>query len=182
LVTSSGGAPSGRYFLSVGGAGPDGAIVQAVDSHLKRHAGTLAYWAEGIRQFGVYKFPRFRIISDDHVIEATMVVVGRTKHYGGPLRITTEADLFGNDFQVLACATRSRILYLSYVPLAIAGQVRLAPGANFFRSKAFRCEPIDDPPALAEVDGEPVGPLPAEFRVVPDALTLLVPDPAARSN
>jgi YegS/Rv2252/BmrU family lipid kinase len=176
MVTPCDGVSPGRYFLSVGGAGPDGAIVQAVDSRLKHHTGMLAYWAEGARQLGLYTFPRFRVTTEDQVLEATMIVVGRTKHYGGPLRITTEADLFGNDFQVMACATRSRAAYLSFVPLAVAGQVRLAPGVSFLRSKLFRCDPIDHPPALAQIDGEPAGHLPAEFRVVPDALTLLVPN------
>lgn len=175
MVTTRDGASPGRYFLSVGGAGPDGAIVQAVNDHLKRHAGMLAFWMEGARQLALYKFPRFRVTSEDRVLEATMIVVGRTRHYGGPLRITTEADLFGGDFQVMACATRSRALCLGLVPLACAGRVHLAPGITFLRSKAFRCDPIDRPPALLQVDGEPAGQLPAEFRVVPDALTLLVP-------
>jgi diacylglycerol kinase (ATP) len=175
MVTHRDGSSRGRYFLSVGGAGPDGAIVQAVNNHLKRHTGMLAFWMEGARQLALYKFPRFRVTTEDAVLEATMIVVGRTKHYGGPLRITTEADLFGDDFQIMVCATRSRAAYLSFVPLAVAGQVRRAPGITFLRSKAFQCEPLDRPPALAQVDGEPAGPLPAEFRTVPDALTLLVP-------
>jgi diacylglycerol kinase family enzyme len=181
-ITSCDGASQGRYFLSVGGAGPDGAIVQAVNNHLKRHTGMLAFWAEGARQLSLYKFPRFRVTSEDHTLEATMIVVGRTKHYGGPLRITTEANLFGNDFQVMACATRSRLAYISFVPLAVAGQVRLAPGITFFRSQVFRCDPIDHPPALAQVDGEPAGRLPVEFRTVPDALTLLVPRNTATAD
>jgi diacylglycerol kinase (ATP) len=36
-----------RYFLSVAGAGPDGAIVHAVDLGLKDQTGILAYWAAG---------------------------------------------------------------------------------------------------------------------------------------
>lgn len=176
LVTACDGASRSRYFLSVGGAGPDGAIVQAVNNHLKHHTGMLAYWLEGARQLVQYKFPRFRVTTEDRELEATMIVVGRTKHYGGPLRITREADLFGNDFQVMVCATRSRLHYLTFVPLACVGQVRLAPGVTFVRSKAFRCEPIDRSPVLAQVDGEPAGHLPAEFRVVPDALTLLTPN------
>jgi diacylglycerol kinase (ATP) len=175
MVSPCDGAARGRYFVSVGGAGPDGAIVQAVNDHLKRHTGMLAYWMEGARQLALYKFPRFRLSTEDQVLDATMIVVGRTKHYGGPLRITTEANLFGNDFHVMVCTTRSRIHYLSYVPLMCVGQVRLAPGVTFLRSKSFQCEPIDRPPALVQVDGEPAGHLPAEFRVVPDALTLLTP-------
>jgi YegS/Rv2252/BmrU family lipid kinase len=175
VVTTRDDAPRGRYFLSVGGAGPDGTIVQAVNSQLKRQTGMLAFWMEGVRQLALYSFPRFRVTTEDQALEATMIVVGRTKHYGGPMRITTEADLFGNDFQVMVCATRSRVQYLSYVPLAVAGQVKLAPGVTFLRSKSFRCEPIDRQPALVQVDGEPAGQLPAGFRVEPDALTLLVP-------
>jgi diacylglycerol kinase (ATP) len=175
VVTPCDGERRSRYFLSVGGGGPDGAIVQAVNNHLKRHTGVLAFWMEGARQLAVYRFPRFRVITEEGVLEATMLVVGRTKHYGGPLRITTEADLFGDDFQIVVCASRSRAAYLGYVPLAIAGQVRLAGSTHFLRSKAFRCEPIDSPPALTQVDGEPSGPMPAEFHIVPSALTLLVP-------
>jgi diacylglycerol kinase (ATP) len=175
MVTSCEGVLPGRYFLSVGGAGPDGAIVDAVNNNLKHHTGMLAFWVEGARQLALYKFPRFRLTSEDRSVEATMIVVGRTKNYGGPLRITKEADLFGNDFQVMVCATRSRISYASFVPLAVMGQVNLAPGCSFLRSKVFTCEPIDRPPALLQIDGEPAGKLPAEFRTVPDALTLLVP-------
>jgi diacylglycerol kinase family enzyme len=175
IVTTCDGAARSRYFLSVAGAGPDGAIVEAVNHQLKRHTGMLAFWAEGLRQFALYSFPRFRVTSEGRVLEATMIVVGRTKHYGGPFRITTQADLYGNDFEVMACSTRNAFRYLSYVPLACLGQMRMAGRTEFFRSKGFRCEPMDSPPAAVQIDGEPAGHLPAEFCVVPDALTLLTP-------
>lgn len=175
MVTTHDGETRSRYFLSVAGAGPDGAIVEAVNNELKRHTGMLAFWVEGLRQFATYRFPRFRVTSEDEALDATMIVVGRTKHYGGPFRITTQADLYGSDFEVMTCATRSSFRCLSYLPLACVGQVRLARGTTFFRTKSFRCEPIDSPAAAVQVDGEPAGRLPAEFRVVPDALTLLTP-------
>ena len=40
----------GRYFLCAAGAGPDGAIVNGVDGELKKKAGILAYWLEGMHQ------------------------------------------------------------------------------------------------------------------------------------
>ena len=46
-----------RYFLCVAGAGPDGAMVQAVDPGLKDRAGIMAFWAEGVRQIIKYSFP-----------------------------------------------------------------------------------------------------------------------------
>ena len=164
-----------RYFLAVGGAGPDGAIIQGVHRGLKKHTGQLAYWLEGLRQFAAYRYPRFRVIADGVTREATMIIVGRTRHYGGPLRITTEADLYENDFEVMTSATRSSLACLSFVPLALVGQVRRSRAARFFRTTSLRCEPIDHPVAFVQIDGEPAGRLPVEFQAVPDALTLMIP-------
>jgi YegS/Rv2252/BmrU family lipid kinase len=169
--------PTGRrrYFLTVAGAGPDAAITRAANQRLKRHTGTLAYWAEGFRQLALYGFPKFRVTTGEDTAEATLVIVGRTKHYGGPFRITTEADLFGDDFEVMACSTGSRSRYLSYLPLACSGNLRRTRYCRFLKAAAVRCDPLSDAPVWVQVDGEFAGQLPAEFRIVPDALTLAVP-------
>ena len=99
LATSGEGNAAPRHFLSVAGAGPDGAIVHALDLGLKQRAGVLAYWAEGIRQLAAYKFPRFRVTAGGRQFDSTLIVVGRTKHYGGPFQITTEADLHSDEFE-----------------------------------------------------------------------------------
>src|SRR6185295_16002820 len=96
-----------RYFLSIGGAGPDAAIVNGVNCKLKERAGTLAYWAEGFRQLARHNFAPFRAIAGERVVDATLMIIGRTKHYGGPFRITTAADLFGDDFELMLCTARS---------------------------------------------------------------------------
>ncbi len=69
----------GRYFLSVGGAGPDGAIVNAVNGELKKRAGVLAYWAEGLRQLVSYDFPEMRVRSDGQEHLASIIVVGQDR-------------------------------------------------------------------------------------------------------
>ena len=174
-VTSCDTSPFSRYFIAVAGAGPDGAIVASVNSRLKRHTGQLAFWVEAVRQFATYRYPRFRVIADGMSREATMLIVGRTRHYGGPFHITTKADLHGNEFEAMACATRSSMRYLSFLPLAFLGQVHRLRAAQFFKTMSVRCEPIDHTVVLVQIDGEPAGRLPAEFQVVPDALTLLIP-------
>ena len=50
-----------KYFLSVGGAGPDGMIVYSLDLGLKARVGILAYWLGGAREVFRYKFPLFRV-------------------------------------------------------------------------------------------------------------------------
>lgn len=170
----------GRYFLSLGGAGPDGALVRAVNQTLKDRMGTIAFWLEGLRQLGAYRFPRFRVKFAGGSAEATLIIAGRTKHYGGPIQITTRADLYGNDFELMLCTTGSRWNYLSYVPLLLTGGLRRARHIRFLRAAEMRCEPIDAEPVWVQVDGEPAGRLPADFRIVADALTLAVPEKSSR--
>jgi diacylglycerol kinase family enzyme len=174
-VKAAEGEKDGRYFLSLAGAGPDGAIVRGVNPSLKERTGTVAFWVEGFRQLTSYRFPRFRVKFENETVEGTLIIAGRTKHYGGPFQITTRADLYGNDFELMLCTTNSRWKYLSYMPLLLSGRLRHVRDIRFVRATEMRCEPIDAEPIWVQVDGEAAGRLPAEFRIVRDALTLAVP-------
>jgi diacylglycerol kinase (ATP) len=165
----------GRYFLSVGGAGPDGAIVNGVHAGLKKSTGILAYWAEGFRQLLRYNFAEMRIKSRGQERRATIVVVGRTKNYGGPFKITTGADLFENSFEFLTYSKRSRLAYATCLPALWMGKLRTREGIDAWKADNSICEPAGADPVYAQVDGEPVGALPISFRIVPDALSLLTP-------
>ena len=168
-----------RYFLSVAGAGADGALVSAVRPDVKLKAGILAYWQEGFRQLTRYDFPMFRtqMAGNAMDIDASLVIVGRTKHYGGPFRITTEADLMQPQFELAFVTTRSAWRYLSYMPLIWAGKLRGARHVRFFKTNSLQCASNSASQVQIQVDGEPAGRLPVEFRIVPDALTLAIPDP-----
>ena len=165
----------GRYFLCVAGAGPDGAIVNGVDEILKKKAGILAYWSEGARQFFSYTFPEMKILSDARERRATFVVLGRTAHYGGPFKITTGASLFEDSFEILTNSQRSRFAYLACLPALWAGKLRRMKGIEAWKAVTAVCEAAGNEPVYAQVDGEPIGPAPISFRIVPGALSLVTP-------
>ena len=164
-----------KYFLSVAGAGPDGMIVYSVDLDLKARVGILAYWWEGAREAFRYKFQHFRIVSGEQKLDASLVIVGRTKNYGGPFKITTNADLFEDQFELMALTTQSGLRYLSYLPSLWLGDLRETEGVHFWKADSLVCEPLDKNPLYAQVDGEPLTRLPVEFKIIPRALKLLVP-------
>lgn len=164
-----------RYFLSVSGCGPDGMIVYSVDLGLKARVGILAYWWQGVREVVRYTFPRFRVRTGDRQMEVTLVVVGRTKNYGGPFKITDQADLFEDQFEVMALTTQSGLRYLSYLPTLWMGNLRKEEDVHFWKAETLVCEPLDADPVYAQVDGEPLARLPVEFSIAPRALKLLVP-------
>jgi YegS/Rv2252/BmrU family lipid kinase len=165
-----------RYFLSLAGA--DGALVSAVRPEVKLKSGILAYWQEGLRQLTHYDFPLFRTQMAGSAIDvdASLVIVGRTKHYGGPFKITTEADLMQPEFELAFVTTRSAWRYLAYMPLIWAGKLRGARYVRFFKTNSLQCESNTASQVQIQVDGEPAGRLPVEFKIVPDALTLAIPD------
>jgi YegS/Rv2252/BmrU family lipid kinase len=167
-----------RYFLSLAGAGADGALVAAVRPEIKVKAGILAYWQEGLRQLSKYDFPMFRTSMAGNAIDidASLVVVGRTKHYGGPFKITTEAGLLQPEFELAFVTTRNPWRYIAYLPLLWAGKLRGRRHVHFFKTSSLQCASNTASHVQVQVDGEPAGRLPVEFRIVPDALTLAIPD------
>jgi diacylglycerol kinase (ATP) len=167
----------GRYFLSVAGAGPDGAIVNGVHAGLKKNAGILAYWAEGLRQLFRYNFAEMRVRSAGQERRATIVVVGRTMNYGGPFKITTGANLFEDSFEFLTYSKQSRLAYAACLPALWMGTLRRRDGIEAWKARDSICEAAGDDPVYAQVDGEPIGRLPLAFRIVPDALSLVTPAP-----
>jgi YegS/Rv2252/BmrU family lipid kinase len=171
-----------RYFLSVGGAGPDGMIVYSIDLDLKARVGILAYWWQGTREVFRYKFPHFRVATGEKSMNVSLVVVGRTKHYGGPFRITDQADLYEDQFEIMGLTTQSGIRYLSYLPTLWLGKLRGTAGVHYWKANSIVCEPLNSDPVYAQVDGEPLARLPVEFKIVPRALRLLVPQTIAAAT
>ena len=68
----------------------------------------LSYWLESFRQYWLYNFSAFSVRIGGETIACVLLLVSRTKHYGGPLQITRRANLFGNDFEVCVFPPRPR--------------------------------------------------------------------------
>ncbi len=75
----------------------------------------------------------------------------------------------------MALTTQSGLRYLSYLPALWLGKIRDAEGVHFWKADTVLCEPLDQNPVYAQVDGEALDRLPVEFKIVPRALKLLVP-------
>jgi diacylglycerol kinase (ATP) len=167
---------SRRYFLVVAGAGADGALVNALNPSVKQKTGVIAYWLEGFKQLIQYKFPKFRVTTNGNEILATLAIVGRTKHYGGPFQITKGADLFAAEFELALFCSQSAFRYLMYLPACWMGRLPRLKDVHFVKTNSLRCENLGSDPVYAQVDGEACESLPVTFSIVPDALTLVVPE------
>lgn len=116
---------------------------------------------------------RYRLTVDDEVIdtEAMLVAVGRVPTYGGGLRICEGAVIDDGLLDLTIIRPVPRLTLLRMFPKLPKGTHIPPPAVVQLRGKEIRLESRG---VSAYADGERLGPLPVDVRVVPAALTVFV--------
>jgi diacylglycerol kinase family enzyme len=173
--------PRSRYFLSIAGVGFDAYVVHSLPWELKSAFGVAAYCWEAVRQAWRHAFPRFVCRNGTSEWRATMGVFQRTERYAGWFHMAPGASLFSERMKLCLFAGRGLWRYSLYVAAvalkrhAALHDVRLVEGSPVTCSAEEPRKHI-----YLELDGELAGELPATFDLVPDALTLLLPERVVR--
>jgi diacylglycerol kinase (ATP) len=172
-----GAKPRSRYFLSIAGVGFDAYVVHSLPWEFKSAFGVGAYCWEAIRQVWRYRFPRFVCQNGKGEWRGTMGVFQRTERYAGWLHLAPGASLFSDRMKLCLFAGRGPWRYSLYATAVALRRHVALPDVWLVEGSSVTCSAED---ALAriylELDGELAGELPATFDVVPDALTLLLPE------
>jgi len=165
-----------RYFVSMAGAGFDGHGVERINRLGPLRFKFIRATLEVYRELWLYDFPAFEVHIGNEVYSATQLILGRVKYFALP--VTPRADLFGDDFEV-CLITRHRPLHFILYPLvAILRTLEFFPEVRYLRARQVRAVPRQGR-VLVEADAENAGELPMEFEIVPEALSLLVPEKLA---
>ena len=160
-----------RYFLSMAGVGLDASIVKRVNPGLKAKAGKLAYWAAGLTHFG-RSIRQFEARVNGAPRQCGFALVSRVRNYGGDMEIASGASLLSDDFEVVLFEGSHALRYAGYMLAVGAGRAKSMPGVH--ASRAARVEFSGN--AHVQIDGEYAGRAPDALDIVPDALTLLMPE------
>ena len=168
-----------RYFICMAGVGVDANTVYRLSVKTKLSLGMLAYWIESFRQLLEYEYPLFSVRVEGQSFQAALLIVSRTKNYGGPVQLTRRADLFSDEFEVCLFQRRNRFLYLLYFLALQMGLLERFRDVRFLRTRRVEAQPGKQL-IHVQVDGELAGTLPMDFAIVPEALSLLVPRSGGR--
>ena len=172
-ISCDGGRVS-RHFLLMAGAGFDAHIVYNLNSSLKARAGKLAYWAASWSQVG-RRLPQILVETEGRQIQCSFALFSKVRNYGGDFEIARTASLFDGRFEAALFEGRSTANYLKYVFGMAMRRLDKMKGVTFLKTDRANLTCPGDPRVYMQIDGEFAGRLPAEIRIVPDALTLLVP-------
>ncbi|HEY4778084.1 MAG TPA: diacylglycerol kinase family protein [Solirubrobacterales bacterium] len=170
------GEANGRRFLGIVSVGFDSEC-NRLANEVKLIRSNLVYVYSLFRTLAGWKPARFTIRVDDERTRFTgySVSVANNSTFGGGMRIAPGADLEDGLFDVVAIGEVGKLRFLANLPKVFKGthvdddEVRVfrAPHLELSASKPF--------PVYA--DGEHLTDLPASLRVLPHALSVLVPAP-----
>lgn len=163
-----------RHFLLMAGVGLDAHIVYEVSAPLKAFAGKVAYWVAGWAFLG-RRLAEFQVEVNGHRKTCSFALASKVRNYGGDFEIAREVSLFDDRFEVVLFEGRSSVRYVKYFTGLVLNRVEGMRGVTVLREKCLKLSSPDDERVYVQIDGEYAGHLPAQVRIVPDALTLLVP-------
>jgi diacylglycerol kinase family enzyme len=173
-VTCAGGAVS-RHFLLMAGIGLDAHIVYRVSGPLKAATGKFAYWVAGWTLLG-RRLAEFRVEMNGVSRQCSFALVSKVRNYGGDFEIAREVRLADDRFEVVLFEGRSTLPYVKYFGGLMLNRLNGMKGVTVERAQCLRLLAPEDRRVYLQIDGEFAGELPAEIHIVPDALTLLVPE------
>jgi YegS/Rv2252/BmrU family lipid kinase len=172
------GSTVSRYFIVAAGIGADAYLFYRLAPEVKRRLGMTAYVYKSLQVWLTHAKPWFEVEVGGTTRRASQVLAVRIRDFGNVLReLAPGADLRNDILRLVMFHTRSRWLYLLYVIRGLLGLKYRVGGIELHSGDRVSCHlPEDEAREIyVEADGELIGTLPAEIRIVPDALTLLVP-------
>jgi diacylglycerol kinase family enzyme len=163
-----------RHFLLMAGTGFDAYIVHHVDGQLKSRVGKLAYWAAGLRLLG-HRLAEFQTEIRGQQHPCSFALVSKVRNYGGDFEIARSVSLFDDRFEVVLFEGQPSARYVKYFTGVMLNRLNGMKGVTVLRADCVTLSGPGDHRVYVQIDGELAGQLPAEIRIVPDALTLLAP-------
>jgi diacylglycerol kinase (ATP) len=164
------------WFACALSAGFDAAVNERAN-RMRRPRGASRYVLALLRELVTFGPVDYLLTIDgrEERVPAVLVSVGNAGSIGGGMRITPDAVLDDGELDVLIVAPLSRLTFLRLFPRVFRGTHAGLPQVRLLRASSIR---IDAPGAargiVAYADGERLGPLPIDVRVVPGALNVLV--------
>jgi YegS/Rv2252/BmrU family lipid kinase len=170
------GEANGKRFLGIASAGFDSEANRIANE--SRLRGNLVYAYAALRALVAWKPARFTIAIGERRtrVEGYSVVVANSSAYGGGMYVAPDAELDDAEFDVVTIAKVGKLRFLGNLPKVFKGTHVNTDEVSVTR--ASRLSLSASRPFAVYADGERLTDLPADLRVIPHALSVLVPPTA----
>lgn len=169
------GEVNGRYFLTIAGAGFDGAVAQQVNNWPKWFGGTAMYVLAILKMLATYR-PVDTEITVDGTAERErlfLIAVGNTAWNAGGMWTVPPARPDDGLLHAMIAGPLTRLETLIVLPGIFSGRHLAHRKVHVVQGREIRV--TGAAPLAVQADGESAGTLPATFTVHPSALPVLAP-------
>jgi YegS/Rv2252/BmrU family lipid kinase len=168
------GEVNGKRFLGIVSAGFDSECNRRANE-IRWLRGSLAYAYSSVRTLIGWRAARFTIRAGEESerFSGYFVSVANNRAYGGGMLIAPDAELDDGELDVVTIREHSRLRFLANLPKVFRGTHVEEDEVRVFR--ASRLELSASRPFPVYADGEHLTDLPATLRVLPRALSVVVP-------
>src|SRR5439155_26134392 len=104
----------------------------------------------------------------------SFALLSRVRNYGGDFEIAKNVRLTDDTFEAVLFEGNTTMPYVKYFAGMAFNRLKGLKGVEVLRIPHAKIAGDDN--AYVQIDGELAGRLPAEIRIVPDALTMLLPE------
>lgn len=162
-----------RWFLGVMSSGFD-SLVNERANRMSWPKGQLRYLVATVAELSVFKPLRYKVDIDgtSHDGSAMLVAVGNGRSYGGGMLVCPGALVDDGLLSVTFLGEVSKPTFLRVFPKVFKGTHVEHPAVRELSGAQVRLEAAGQ---ICYADGERVGPLPIDVRVVPGAMRAIVP-------
>jgi diacylglycerol kinase (ATP) len=162
---------NGRFFVQLAGVGLDAQVVKETSLAFKRSFGPLSYLISAA-QIAARQPPKLFIESENTAVdEASFVLIGNGRLYGGPFPFFKHAVIDDGLFDVVLFKRLGYLEIIKYLQDVVFSSDIRAPDVEYFQTQHLRVTSAQDVPL--ELDGELAGNCPIEFRIQEKGLRVL---------
>jgi|GEM_PF-1795191 len=160
-----------KYFIMMVGVGFDAQIVGYIDLNVKKRWGKWAYARTGLATLTSYR-PKELLVNDT---QTNWVIAANGQHYGGPFKVSKQADLLAPGIVVLAMRLPTRWHVLRALWDLARGALEQQDYVQCLIGRRFEISSRNDGYVPIQMDGDYFGQAPVLIEAVEKPVSFLLP-------
>jgi YegS/Rv2252/BmrU family lipid kinase len=167
------GRPAETYFVNIASLGLSGLVTDLVNRAPKRLGGRVSFLVGTLRAIARWRAVPVALRVDGELIHEGLLhlaAVANGSYFGGGMQVAPNAEPDDGRFEVIILRGASKPRLLRKLPLIYGGRHLHLPEVVHCSGGLVEADAESD--VWIEIDGEPLGRLPARFELLPGALVL----------